>query len=52
MKKFKLEFTEDQINYILQAIATRPFSECHTLMAEIQAQASSQVDEPQLTVEE
>ncbi len=44
MKKFTLEFTEEQINYILQVIATRPFTECHTLMAEIQAQASSQVE--------
>ncbi len=47
MKKFTLEFTEEQINYLLQVVATRPFTECHTLMAEIQAQASKQI-EPQL----
>ena len=50
MKKFSLELTEEQINYILNVVATRPFSECHTILAEIQAQAGGQVSQPQMEV--
>jgi len=48
MKKITLEFTEEQINYILNAVAQRPYSECHALLAEIQKQASTQVQETQV----
>jgi hypothetical protein len=49
MKKFTLELTEEQINYLLNVVAQRPFTECHTILADIQAQASGQmqVAEPQ-----
>lgn len=49
MKKFTLEFTEEQINYILNAVAQRPYAECHALLADIQKQASEQ---PQMEVVE
>jgi len=49
MKKYKLEFTEEQVNYILQAVAARPFAECHELIADIQKQANNQA-EPVLEV--
>ena len=42
MKKFTLEFTEEQINYILNAVAQRPYAECHQLLADIQKQANEQ----------
>ena len=48
MKKFKLELTEEQINYILNVVATRPFTECHLILSEIQKQAGSQVQQTTL----
>lgn len=50
-KTYKLELTEEQINYILNVVAQRPFVECNALLAEIQSQASSQLDlEPKMEV--
>ena len=51
MKKFTLELTEEQVNYILNVVATRPFSECHTILADIQAQAGGQIEAPQQEME-
>lgn len=48
MKKFTLELTEEQINYVLNVVASRPFSECHQILADIQAQAGSQIEAPQM----
>jgi hypothetical protein len=50
MKKFNLELTEEQINYVLNVVAQRPFAECHTILADIQAQASGQMEiaEPEM----
>ena len=53
MKKFTLEFNEEQINYILNVLAERPFKECHTLLSNIQDQAGSQIQaEPQMELVE
>lgn len=52
MKKFTLELTEEQINYILNVVAQRPFAECHTVLAEIQQQAGGQIQAPQMEVVE
>ena len=38
----KFGFTEEQINYILNAVAQRPYAECHQLIVEIQKQANEQ----------
>ena len=40
----KFEFTEEQINYILNAVAQRPYAECHQLIVEIQKQANEQIE--------
>lgn len=50
MKKFNLELTEEQINYVLNVVAQRPFAECHTILADIQSQASGQIEiaEPEM----
>lgn len=51
--KYKLELTEEQINYILNVVAQRPFAECHQILADIQAQAGTQVEvKPMEVVEE
>lgn len=39
----KFEFTEDQINYILNVIAERPYKESAPMVAEIQRQAQGQL---------
>lgn len=52
MKKFSLEFTEEEVNYILNVLAERPFKECQAILTNIQAQASSQIQstEPEMEV--
>ena len=53
MKKFTLEFSEEEVNYILNVLAERPFKECHSLLTKIQEQASGQVQsEPQMELVE
>lgn len=42
MRKFKFEFTEEQINYIINVLATRPYSEVQGILALIQQQGSNQ----------
>lgn len=52
MKNYTLELTEEQVNYILNVVAQRPFAECHTVLAEIQAQAGKQIEPTQTEVVE
>jgi len=44
MKKFNFEFTEEEANYLLNALSTRPFNECHVLISNINKQASEQIE--------
>jgi len=46
--KFNLEFTEEEINYILSAIAQRPFTECAAIINNIKSQAEAQVGNQEL----
>ena len=39
----KLEFTLDEVNYILQQVGKAPFAECAPLINKIHMQASPQV---------
>ena len=52
MKKFTLELTEEQVNYVLNVVAQRPFAECHQILADIQAQAGGQIEAPTMEVVE
>lgn len=44
---FTFQFTEEQVNYILNLIAEKPFKEVHTLVTSIQQQAQQQLQERQ-----
>ena len=46
MKSFKFTFTEEEANYLLNALSMRPFNECHVLISNINKQAAEQVEEP------
>jgi hypothetical protein len=53
MKKFTFEFTEEQINYIVNVIAnTRSYAEAKPLLDLINQQAASQMqEEPEVELE-
>lgn len=42
MKTFELKFTEEQLNYILNAVAQRPYVECQKIIETIQQQVQNQ----------
>lgn len=52
MKKFTFEFTEEQINYILNVLATRPYNEVKGLLEFIQSQAQPQIQPEMEVIEE
>ena len=47
MKSFKFTFTEEEANYLLNALSMRPFNECHVLISNINKQAAEQVEPAQ-----
>ena len=47
MKNFKFEFTEEETNVILNALANMPYAQVAGLVANIQNQAQPQVKEAQ-----
>ena len=49
MKKFTFEFTEEQINYIINVLGTRPYGEVKPLVDYIQEQGASQL-QPEMEV--
>jgi hypothetical protein len=52
MKKFTFEFTEEQINYIINVLAQRPYGEVKPLLDLINQQAAPQVqEEPEVELE-
>ena len=48
MKQFKITLTEEEINYVINVIASRPFNECHEILDNIQSQANTQLQEKEL----
>jgi hypothetical protein len=40
---FIIRFTEDQLNFVLNVVAERPFKDIHTLVGSIQQQAQQQM---------
>lgn len=51
MSTLTFQFSEEQINYILNLIAEKPFKEVHTLVSSIQQQAQQQVQAAQQPIQ-
>lgn len=51
MNDQKIELSLNLVNGVLQYLGTRPFSEVFMLVQEIQAQATPQVQVPQVSAE-
>ena len=47
MKEIKLELTLEEVNIILSALGTQPFAQVHQLVAKVQEQGSSQLQDGQ-----
>ena len=45
MENLKITLTEQEANYVLQALSTRPYGECFELIKNIQNQAAAQIEE-------
>lgn len=46
METLRFEMTVDQINLVLEALGDKPFIRVHRLIAQIQAQAKAQLQQP------
>jgi hypothetical protein len=51
MSTLTFQFSEEQINYILNLIAEKPFKEVHALVSSIQQQAQQQVQAAQQPIQ-
>ena len=43
MKTFNFKFTQEEADYLLNVLATRPFQECHVIISNINKQAAEQM---------